>query len=1038
MVKLKGVSDSVDFGSGANRETHRLTATSGVNVETIHTENGTVKKSYEALRFSKINSEADFYMNFSSPKSLSPESPFMLEIMEVHDNNYRAFGYQISINDHEVYFRTYEEIASGTIHYFVPFSRSLATNPNKVKISLISMDDSAFNIGKIWGYCDFYSLADQEEIFTKMNVNLYCNENIVKADGFMKTFSGYDNFDSGALYGCDYMNKTVEDSITSISSFISAAASTGSKEQIMLARSWSYTPYGPDGKGGIWSDLKYQQALYNPETKEFTNTTPNMWSDTCWESMTNSYLVDSAERKITAIIQPVADMMALLAAHGKSPEMLEIIMEWGTGYYYQTEFYGGDFSPENIENAKKQGINLDPGDGLSFEEKMFLYKIIAEVNQKTAEAYRRTIGYNPVVVQNGDIRLPDFHVIDHIYSHGTQTSAQYISYDDRITGWMSGIGTGYWPSSENMYWDSQRFYEYQMGYGRIACVNMEMYIYNPKLIFQNYIKRCYQNGMEYVTLFNDLPEYHSDSNLREIDQLQDEECIPPEHYERCIFDIDYMRDFSPDMITEKTGGVVEYVNCKIGNAGILFCSDISKIGMATYKIDDNGKEYENGFKLIIEGFTEGGASIDIFGGESYENIQKISRFEYESKINWFNMHSKFVLDLTSEVKGLKKYYIQIRLSPNGTEGSSVSLRAVKAFIPWAEHTGSKENISTTFKQARLQSRWVQQRMVTERMMNDYLEKSGSIDRIYDMAGRMYDQGRYKSACRLLTNEISQLLPAKYAILTKGRLERYPVEITLDDGNCIVMQIDKINMEEMRFSIITEKEQDITLKFLSLKKGDSYSMEQMSHNTYRIYKTGKDEQNSITVANNSVSFIFPASPEIPDRLASTVVSGRAFHDCQGRNIDVQVPDAKVSMYAQFNKIGISDTCRFTRKKEGDGISVNELPVKGDMVTVTLDDEGLATVIEAIYGEVTGTVKSFVPPSVTGIVTNGVIELDNDIKYEIEYNRTTTEFKTGNLDGLAIAHSLTEIGHAIKSGDVITISYCPYTYKGSYRRIMKISG
>lgn len=1035
---VKGASDLIDLGSAASQTSHTVAVTAGVATKSISTENGTLKKSYKSLSFNKENARADFYMNFSTPKATSSSAPMMIEIMEVHDSNYVAFGYQVLVNDKEVYFRTYEEIASGTIHYFIPFSRDLATNPAKVKISIISKDDSRFNIGKIWGYNDFYALADQEGTLTKMGINLFCDQDISKANTFMKTFNGYTSFTAGSLYGYDYMNNTVDAGIASLSSLIAAASNTKSNAQLMLARYWSYTPYGPDGKGGIWSDLKYQQTLYNPGNGTYTSTTPNMWSNTCWESMTGKYITSAANSKIAAVIGPVADKLALLSAQGKSPNLLEIIMEWGTGYYHQSDFYGGDFSPEIVAAAKAEGITLDPSDGLSFEEKMFQYKIIAKMNQAMADTYRNAIGYNAVTVRNNSVKLPDYQVIDHIYSHGTQTSAQYISYDDRVDGWMSGIGDGYWPSSENMYWDTQRFYEYQMGYGRIACVNLEMAIHNGKKILQNYVKRCYMNGMEYVTLFNDQDSFNTDDNLREIDNLQSQKTLDPEHYERNIFSIDYMRDLKPDMITNKNTGVVSYDNCKVGTTGILFCADTKKAGTVTYLVENGGKAFTDGIKVTIEGMTDEGASIEFYGGTSLDNLQKVGTFEYGNRTNWFNAHSKYTADLTSSTKGVKKYYVQIRLSNIGASAANTSLRSVNVTLPWTETTGSKQSFTTTYKQARLQSLWIQQRTVTENLMGDYLDKSGQSDNAYVLAQKLYNFGRYQSAYKLLTGEISQLLPAKYAVQDSGKLGKYPVEITLESGNCAVVQLNKISIDEIRFSLFTDSYQNVTFKVSSLNNGDYYILDETAKNTFRIYRSSKGSQNAVAVKSNAVSFTVEASPYAAAKLAGTTLSGRAAVACDGDSIKLQVQDPKVSMYARFNTFYISNDCVFSRKKDGSTTTTKTFPKQNDMVTIELDSVGAVTKITSVYGEVTGTVKSFTPPAVTGNVTNGVIELNNGVKYEIEYDQSTTLFETSRLTGQARSFALTKIADSIKVGDTVTITYCPYTYSGSNRRIIKITG
>ncbi len=43
---------------------------------------------------------------------------------------------------------------------------------------------------------------------------------------------------------------------------------------------WGGTPDGPDGKGGYFTDVEYNQVIYDPPVKEIQPSVPNMWSNT--------------------------------------------------------------------------------------------------------------------------------------------------------------------------------------------------------------------------------------------------------------------------------------------------------------------------------------------------------------------------------------------------------------------------------------------------------------------------------------------------------------------------------------------------------------------------------------------------------------------------------------------------------------------------------------------------------------------------------------------------------------------------------------
>ena len=1030
----KGISDTLDMSSSSSKKAHNLSTSGKVSSTKITTDNGTVKETYTALKFAGKGAKAEFTLDLSAPAATSANNPMMLEIMEVHNNNYCAFGYIVQIDGKDVYFRTYEELATGTIHYFIPFSRSMVSNPSKVKVTIISQDASPFSIGMVWGYNDFYGLMSSEKVLTKMGLNLFCGGDTVKGATFTKKYAGLKSFTPNPLYEVDYLNNLNATSASQLSSFSGAAANAGTGVQLMLKKYWLFAD-GVDGKGGKWSDLKYQQVQYNAASKIYTNTTPNGWSNTHWLSMSNSYLNNASCDKLSKILSSFADTYALAAAKGKAPTAVQMIMEHGTGYYHESDFYGGDFSQEIIQMAKKRGITLDPTDGLSYEEKRFMYLIVAEMNQQQADTYRAALGRAPVVIKNGKVTLPTYQPTENMYSHGTQTADQWISYDDRITGWMSGIGSGYWPSSENMWFDDQRLYEYQLGYGRIGCVNLEMYIHGNKEAIQSYLRQGYRNGMEYVTMFNDQDEYNTYNHVKEIDNLQNQ-TVSEYHYDRSYLDVDYMRDFNTGMISKisMTPGVVSYDNCKVGATGNLYCSDVKKVGIATYKVS-SPTVLENGLKVYLEGKTSSGASIEIWGGTDLNKLSKVGTFKFTKELTWFNKYSGYTLDITDQTKGVKDYYVQIRMSNIGASAANTSIRAIKVTTPWDTETGSLVGVKTTYAQRRMQNLWVAEREALESLMKDYKAKGGN-DSVYQNANKLYGYGRYKSAYALLTGEISQLLPAKYAISGNGTLGKYPIKVSLASGQTAVVELRKVSASDIQFRLLTEKKQTVTLTVSSLVKNAYYRLEQIGSDAYRIVMLKNSASGAVQAKDGKATFEVVVSPAKAEKLTNTTVTGRVFTNCNGSSIVMQVQDPSIGEYGLAVTYHIMDTCTFTRQKEGSNSKKAQLPRFGDKVTVTLDANGFVVDMVAVYGEVTGKIVKFQPPTVTGTPCNGIITLDNGVSYEIEYSSGTTKFNLPRLSGESRTVSIAKIAREIKVGQTVTITYCPETTNGSYRRILTL--
>ena len=109
----------------------------------------------------------------------------------------------------------------------------------------------------------------------------------------------------------------------------------------------------------------------------------------------------------------------------------------------------------------------------------------------------------------------------------------------------------------------------------------------------------------------------------------------------------------------------------------------------------------------------------------------------------------------------------------------------------------------------------------------------------------------------------------------------------------------------------------------------------------------------------------------------------------------------------------------------------------MVIVTVGQDGLATRVEAVYGDVVGKIVAFEPPSYEGEVTNGRVTLDNGVTYELEYRSDTTYIDMNYPWGKSRELTDEAIAAAFRVGSRIRIEYCPYTYNGSLPRMLRVS-
>ena len=175
---------------------------------------------------------------------------------------------------------------------------------------------------------------------------------------------------------------------------------------------WSGTPlWSDDGEGGKFGDIKHQQICYNPDiefdydpelaillgnkyNKHYKKTIPNIWSNTPWLTMNSKSLNNYRYEKIKNIFniiektdkKPNTWLTGIFIEN--EPKYWDMITDNST--LYNTRLWA-DFNPYTVADAKKDGIDLDPTDGLSKKELLWLHANVARYNQESANAANKEI-----------------------------------------------------------------------------------------------------------------------------------------------------------------------------------------------------------------------------------------------------------------------------------------------------------------------------------------------------------------------------------------------------------------------------------------------------------------------------------------------------------------------------------------------------------------------------------------------------------------------------------------------------------------------
>jgi hypothetical protein len=303
----------------------------------------------------------------------------ILEIQEIHNRRPEAFGYTVLVTGKEVYFRTYQELGAGPNHYFVEVPKELLKGHSPLEITLRHDGGGPFSIGKIWVYEDFFEkVAKPEQVFRPMGI-IFPTSSIrlegesesnrrqgegVELQRIQKMQDAYSGFQD---YGpCGFLNFAggyghidPEEGRKGLLSEIGLSSETGMPGLwIVNGTGWGGKPTGADGRGGYFSDIQYTHSTYDPALGTYRASWPNMWGNTPGAALRNPVMNAFLEKRFQQLTEGIQEQLATLRLKGKTAQPM-IVREFAPA--------SGEISQAVIEAAARDGVTLDPTDGMSFE-----------------------------------------------------------------------------------------------------------------------------------------------------------------------------------------------------------------------------------------------------------------------------------------------------------------------------------------------------------------------------------------------------------------------------------------------------------------------------------------------------------------------------------------------------------------------------------------------------------------------------------------------------------------------------------------------
>ena len=546
-----GPTDRLQLGLSASERKHELRTRGDSRAIRGIAEAGTIVEDYLARSVERGGS-------FSAILTTAPRHRLSLQIREVRPNGSwgAQYGYQVFLNDVLCYERDPSIVDPGGGPYssiFLDTSDLSIVTHDQVKVDIVSTSDEPAYFTDIWVYADLDDFVEREGMRTP------CGIYPVVGKDYHSTQALQDNI--GFVLSHLHTNQRVKLGIAILDYFpVRSAAQMASNydRYIQLAQinnvpvaiehtsDWEGTPKNiPDGKGGKFGDIRYQQILWSEtdQSEDMWNgeeladylgerydiryglSVPNVWGDTPWLTWNNPDLNSYYSQKLQQSLELIRDRVYELQRTGEHKLILPFSTTLESTYWSKqdgqgvndnkyTEYNGGverrtilaEFNNDTLAAAQRDGVQLDPSDGLDESEKWWLYKNQATPQQMFADLLYYGLPRERIKATPQGMEFPldmlRHNVFSEVYSRQQAPYWSHI-YPSLTNGFLHHARPGseyislpnYTPHGYGHLVKSREF-------GRIANPNLEDSVsgdWRDKLFL---LRKQYINGSRYNTLYN--------------------------------------------------------------------------------------------------------------------------------------------------------------------------------------------------------------------------------------------------------------------------------------------------------------------------------------------------------------------------------------------------------------------------------------------------------------------------------------------------------------------------------------------------------
>ncbi len=1043
----------VSLGQTGSEQEHRLTTSGTVHSDRMATVLGALSRSDSVRILAKEGSRLTFTLDAGRGNA-----PLLLEIQEIHNRHPQVFGYTVEVNGTEVYFRTYHQVGTGPNHYFVDVPRHLAPD-GRMNVTLCNQGEAPVAIGRIWGYGDFNQLAERNGTWRPMGMlaqaqvlvgwvgkpgkqvtfeeerDLPKDRDPAAWQELRKHFTESSALAPGFQTTSNYLSHNGADLQAKIDTAIRTAGTSNLQWQYkFMGGDWGGHPSLLDGNGGDFYDLRYSQAVYNPVTKRYAPTWPATPGGTIWPTAgaptLNTFIVDRS--RLTA--RMVGERVGLLAAQGTRPTDIYLVGDEGPSYWWEGGF--GDFSPEMVAAAARDGVKLEPGN-LTPESRKWMFNILTVRFAERCRAIADGLGRDVIAVDRGKVHLPSTQLADAVYSHPFLNQA-FPLFDPQWEGWQNGINDYAWAGGEPLEYVNPSISDYIASQGSLAMVNL----FRPILDIP-YLDKLYQWGMGHIACYQ---EFSGDAATfsQALAGVDERLSLPARHYVRNLVELTFAR--MPTLAEQST--VVQAINTDLSKnmSKTLILADPNKPGRLVLRIDANGKVLPKDLSIHLDfgraQKTEQASQVRILAGADMESLQEVSVMSAEqfSRTPYWPRQCTAELSLGTALQGMNQGYVGIEfITPKGK--TETGLKKVSVRYAWTRTSGQQIGERPTNREMRTRRLWLQERTITERLLARHRAAGGAAETLSE-AERLIASGQANKARRLLSGAHSLLLPARFAVRGMGQLGPYPITVTWKDPAAVgLVELSQVAGNGIELIIQGDTALVAEIRCGGLEPKGRYAL-QVDDGRIRLTAdpAGAVQADASGWATASCSviakppfgsdgFLAKHTGRVPGRVLTALRTGKDRYEVQ---------DPSLAVYNPLHITAATPVIKERRADIEDAKPTQAGPNTGDRVEITLDDAGQAIALRSRFGAATGTIRSLTPPAVHPQPCNGILELSDGRTFEIMYRHGSfTHFKVPGLQPWARNNQLSDFAAALRPGMAVNLTYSPPLIPGSTPRLLTVT-